>query len=578
MAIPREFIQELVNRTDIVKIVDERVPLKKVGINFMARCPFHEEKTPSFSVSPIKQTYHCFGCQNKGNVIDFLIHYERLTFVEAIESLAHNLGLNIPRENKHSTNLSIRQDIPDYPVMLQVARYYQQALKKSPQAITYLKQRGLSGEITRHFGIGYAPAAWDNLMQVLPKHRNILLNNGLLITKHQRDYDRFRDRIMFPIRDQRGNVIAFGGRVLDPSQTPKYLNSPETALFQKSKALYGLYEILQQKKKLSRIVIVEGYLDVVSLAQHQIDYCVATLGTATNKQHLQLLFRYVDNLIFCFDGDEAGQAAAWRALTMSLPLLNDGRQIHFALLPPGEDPDSLVRRLGKEGFLEYLEQAQPLIDWLFRKNVEKYPIANMEGKAQLTHAILPLINQIPTGSYRYLTLERLSQLVRIPVDQLQALISTSETPSTPQVNFKQPKRLSTLSLVIMLLLQHPELIHTLENITSWQSLTLPGGDILAEMLNLIQAQPRMTTALILENWRNSKHFPWLQQLANYPHSVPLAGLAAEFHEGLQQLIRQDREHLIQTLLQRRANLSPSEREQLQTLIKLNKITFASKTS
>ena len=350
--IPQQFIEELLGRADIVELIDKRVPLKKQGREFAACCPFHNEKSPSFFVSPVKQFYHCFGCGAHGTALSFLIEYEHMEFPEAVRELASLVGMEMPQLERGEDKTSVLA--PLYEVLDRAARYYREQLKRAPQAIDYLKNRGLTGEIAAEFGLGYVPAGWDNLLKVVGTDsgsQQALLGAGMLIEKEgeHRFHDRFRERVMFPIRDSRGRIIGFGGRILDKGE-PKYLNSPETALFHKGRELYGLYEARQALRDIPRLLVVEGYMDVVALAQYGLRYAVATLGTSTTEEHLKKLFRVAPEVVFCFDGDRAGRAAAWRALENALPEAQDGRQIRFLFLPDGEDPDTLVRKEGKDAF------------------------------------------------------------------------------------------------------------------------------------------------------------------------------------------------------------------------------------
>jgi DNA primase len=401
--IPQSFIDELLARIDIVEVIDTRVPLKKAGREYKACCPFHGEKTPSFTVSQVKQFYHCFGCGEHGTAITFLMDYEHMDFVEAIEDLAHRAGLEVPRETGgDSTHAPSTK--PHYALLERISSYYQEQLRSHPQAghaIEYLKQRGLTGEVAARFKIGFAPPGWENLANALNADsatQKLLLELGLTV---QRDdgkgaYDRFRDRVQFPIHDRRGRTIGFGGRVLDDS-TPKYMNSPESAVFHKGQELYGLYEARKTVRKLERILVVEGYMDVVALAQFDINYAAATLGTATTPEHLERLFRTVPEVVFCFDGDRAGREAAWRALENTLPVLTDGREARFLFLPEGEDPDSLVRKIGKDTFEQRIASATHLSDFFFERLSAQLDIDSIDGRARLVNLAKPLLARMPDG-------------------------------------------------------------------------------------------------------------------------------------------------------------------------------------
>ena len=423
--IAQAFIDQVLDRTDIVDVVDRRVKLKKAGKNYSACCPFHQEKTPSFSVNPEKQFYYCFGCGAGGNALGFVMDYERMEFREAIESLAHAAGIEMPPEEAESTTQTDNQK-PLYEAMEKATRLYQSMLRQHPtraRGVDYLKQRGVSGEIARDFRIGFAPEGWDNLMSTLDSADEIqhALTSGLLIENDSgRQYDRFRDRIIFPIVNQRGKVIGMGGRVLGDGK-PKYLNSPETPLFSKSHELYGLHHIRKFAKGLTRIVVVEGYMDVIALAQFGIHYSVATLGTSVGKPHLDLLFRRVDQVIFCFDGDEAGRKAAFRGMEAALPLMEDGRQVKFLFLPEGEDPDSVVRQKGPQHLEHLFDGAAPLETFLFDQMGAGIDLDTMEGKARLSKLAAPYINLIPDGVFKTLLFKALADRTNMDLDSLRRL-------------------------------------------------------------------------------------------------------------------------------------------------------------
>lgn len=432
--IPDSFLDELRERVDIVEIIDHRVKLKKSGKNYSACCPFHTEKTPSFTVSPGKQFFHCFGCGASGDALGFLIDYERLEFLEAVEQLAHIAGLEVPREERSaaaSKQDRIRKSI--YKLLARADTFYQEQLKQHPsqkQAVSYLKKRGLDGHIARDYGIGYAPPGWDNLLKELGQNaedQQTLIDGGMLVSKPEEKklYDRFRHRIMFPIRDSRGRVIGFGGRVLGDDK-PKYLNSPETPVFHKGRELYGLYEARKAYKELPRLLVVEGYMDVVSLAQYGIRYSVATLGTACGEDHLALAFRHVSQVVFCFDGDNAGRAAATRALESAIPVMTDGRTVKFLFLPDGEDPDTLVRQVGADKFSLLIDNAVPLEDYLFDAAAEGLNVRTMEGRAHLSKRAVPLLNKLPKGVFRELMFDSLAQRTGLQRATLEELVNTPE--------------------------------------------------------------------------------------------------------------------------------------------------------
>ncbi len=431
--LPQAFIDQVLDRTDIVDVVDRRVKLKKAGKNYSACCPFHQEKTPSFSVNPEKQFYYCFGCGAGGNALGFIMDYERMEFREAIESLAQAAGIDLPAEEVDNAP-QVDHQKPLYESMERATKLYESFLRKHKdrsRVVDYLKNRGLSGEIARDFRLGFAPEGWDNLMQTLADEASVghALTAGLLIENDKgRKYDRFRDRVIFPIVNQRGKVIAMGGRVLGDGK-PKYLNSPETPLFSKSHELYGLHQIRKFAKNLSRIVVVEGYMDVIALAQFGIHYAVATLGTSVGKPHLELLFRRVEQVVFCFDGDEAGRKAAFRGMEAALPMMEDGRQVKFLFLPEGEDPDSVVRSKGAQHLEHMFDTAAPLEQFLFEQMGAGIDLTTMDGKARLSKLVAPYINQIPDGVYKTLLFKSLAERTDMDVESLRRLREVQETPS-----------------------------------------------------------------------------------------------------------------------------------------------------
>ncbi len=439
--IPQHFIDDLLARVNIIDVLDGRVQkLKRTGKNYSGLCPFHKEKTPSFTANQEKQFYYCFGCGAGGNALGFLMEYDHLDFPQAVEELAKMTGMEVPREESQQNRQKQQQLKSLYDLLEKATQYYSQQLRSNPsrdQAVSYLKSRGLSGQAAKAFEIGFAPPGWDNLLTHIgddAEHRKQLEQAGLLIHNEERnsDYDRFRNRIMFPIRDQRGRVIAFGGRVLGDDK-PKYLNSPETATFHKSRELYGLYEARRHSNKLERLLIVEGYMDVVGLAQYGIHYAVATLGTATTAQHLERIFKMVPEVIFCFDGDQAGRTAAGRALSTTLPVIQDGQEARFLFLPEGEDPDSLVRKEGQEAFTKRLdEEALPLDDWFFKSQSEDIDLNSMSGRARFSSAALPAIQSMKNGILKQMMLDRVSELTGLSQDQLESVVNLHSATQTPE--------------------------------------------------------------------------------------------------------------------------------------------------
>ncbi|HGM5580052.1 TPA: DNA primase [Pseudomonas putida] len=438
--IPQSFIDDLLNRTDIVDVVSSRIQLKKTGKNHSACCPFHKEKTPSFTVSPDKQFYYCFGCGAGGNALGFIMDHDNLDFPQAVEELARAAGMEVPREEgRRGQKPRQPTDSPLYPLLEAAAEFYRQALRNHPTrkaAVEYLKGRGLSGEIARDFGLGFAPPGWDNLFKHLGAdtlQQKVMIDAGLLIENAEtgKRYDRFRDRVMFPIRDSRGRVIAFGGRVLGDDK-PKYLNSPETPVFHKGQELYGLFEARKHNRNLDEIIVVEGYMDVIALAQQGLRNAVATLGTATSEEHLKRLFRVVPHVLFCFDGDQAGRKAAWRALEATLANLQDGRRARFLFLPEGEDPDTLVRAEGTDAFQARIHQhAQPLADYFFEQLSSEADPRSLEGKAHMATLAAPLIEKIPGANLRQLMRNRLKEITGLDVQQMEQLAQKTPAPSVP---------------------------------------------------------------------------------------------------------------------------------------------------
>ncbi len=572
--IPRSFIDDLLARLDIVDIIDARVKLKKKGKNYGACCPFHNEKTPSFSVSQEKQFYHCFGCGVHGNAIDFMMEYERLEFVEAIEELASFVGLEVPREQRSSGHFSSAPKANSeekrtlYDLMGSIAQFYRNQLKVpgNRHAIEYLKDRGLSGEIVQKFGIGYIADEWDLVRKNFGQQQEsqeMLLTGGMLIENDKGNrYDRFRGRIMFPIRDRRGRVIGFGGRVTDDG-TPKYLNSPETPIFHKGKELYGLYDVMQAYREPPQILVVEGYMDVVALAQYGVDYSVASLGTSTTGDHLQLLFRQTNTVVCCYDGDRAGREAAWRALENALSYLKSGNILKFLFLPDGEDPDSYIRTHGKAAFEQLVQDAEPLSKYLFTNLLSQVDVGNNEGKAALEALALPLINKVPDTSLQAQLLKILGQ--KTGIYKKPSLPESDKHRSQPHKELKR----TPMREVIALLIQNPSYAEMVPDISSVQSLPIPGLSLLIEVLENCQAYPNITTGQLLEHWRGNKNETLLSRLASW--EIPLVEDNQEelFLDSLDKILAQCIEKQIENLQakERSVGLSAEERRELQDLMK-----------
>ena len=577
--IPQSFIDDLIARADIVEVINARVPLKKKGREYTACCPFHNEKTPSFTVSETKQFYHCFGCGAHGTAIGFLMEYEHLDFVDAIETLAAEYHVEVPREDAPAGTSQARDDKqPLFDVLEQASHLYQQQLRNSERAIEYLKQRGLSGEIARRYKLGYAPDGWNFLLDNMGSNASNIKHlkaAGMLVEKSpSKRYDRFRDRIMFPILDRRGHTIAFGGRIIDDGE-PKYLNSPETPIFHKGYELYGFYEARQTLRNLQRIVVVEGYMDVVALAQNGIEYAVASLGTATTKDQIQKLFRSVHQLIFCYDGDQAGQKAAWRALENTLPILRDGLEARFLFLPDGEDPDSMVRKEGKDAFETRLENATPLSEFLFDKLLKEIDTSSMDGKARLAKTARPLLSTIPESVFRDLMYKRLSELVGISDEKLQGERVTAEAekvskqPATRSRGNRDIKQNATRD-AIALLLQHPELAGETNLPDYFASASIQGFSLLHALYQTARDNPTISSSALLERWRDKKDFEILQKLIqrNVYGTDEKAGQLAVFNDAIQRLtmkLNDERFEILEAKL-KQGGLSDAELEEYKSLL------------
>lgn len=576
--IPQHFIDDLIARADIVEVLGSRLQLKKAGREFKACCPFHDEKTPSFTVSPAKGFYHCFGCGAHGTALGFLMEHDHLSFPDAVESLAHMMGMTVPREDNQRP---ARRYDELFELMQEVERYFEAELKKHPPAIDYLKTRGIDGATAKRFAIGYAPAGWSHLLDrfgTSPEAIDRLLAVGLIIRKDNGShYDRFRDRIMFPIRDSRGRAIGFGGRVLGDDE-PKYLNSPETVLFHKGRELYGLYEARQALRNIVRLVVVEGYMDVVGLARHGIDFAAATLGTATTEDHLNRLFRLCDELLFCFDGDRAGRDAAWRALEVVLPQVRDGRQIRFVFLPEGQDPDSFIRVRGIEAFEKALGQGMALSDFLVEELARQVDLASVDGRARLAELARPLLARVPQGVYRVLLMERLAGAVGLPAAKLEALLrgskdararprdreSTGRQRTTTRHSGDRP---SVVRRAITLVLHYPDAARRLD-VDCLAGVSRPGTELLRALIETVQSEPNMTMAGLLERWRNDGEGRHLGKLAAVELPPPEEfDPAAELSHCLHQLARAGARDRVRFLVEKQmlGSLTDDERGELRRL-------------
>ncbi len=570
--IPRVFINDLLARTDIVDLIDARVKLKKQGKNYHACCPFHNEKTPSFTVSGEKQFYYCFGCGAKGNAIDFLMNHDRLDFVESVEELATQHGLEVPYEAGNGPSPMERHQRQSlYQLLEGLDGFYQQSLR-NPQATSaqnYLATRGLSQQVIDHFAIGYAPAGWDNVLKRFGQQkedRESLMEAGMLVSNDSgRTYDRFRDRVMFPIRDKRGRVIGFGGRVLG-NDTPKYLNSPETPIFHKGRQLYGLYEAQKNHPQPARLLVVEGYMDVVALAQFGIDYAVASLGTSTTAEHIQLLFRSTDTVICCYDGDRAGREAAWRALETALPYMNDGRQLRFMFLPDGEDPDTLVRKEGKEAFEARMEQALPLSTFLFDSLMPQVDLSTRDGKTKLATLALPLISQIPGETLRIYMRQNLGNKLGILDDnQLDKLMpKQAESGTAPTA---PPLKRTTMRVLIALLVQNPQFAAIVPTLGGLEQSKMAGLPLFVELVSRCTENPGLTTGQLLELYRGTEFSQPLETLATWNHMIVDEEAEAVFQDSLASLYDSALEQRLEALIarDRTEGLSAAERREFWAL-------------
>ena len=634
--IPQSFIDDLLNRTDIVDVVSSRVQMKKAGKNYTACCPFHKEKTPSFSVSPDKQFYYCFGCGAGGNALGFIMDHDNLDFPQAVEELAKAAGMEIPREESGRPHKPRQPtDSPLYPLLTAAADFYRQALKSHPArkaAVDYLKGRGLTGEIARDFGLGFAPPGWDNLYKHLSSdtlQQKAMIDAGLLVENAEtgKRYDRFRDRVMFPIRDSRGRIIAFGGRVLGDDK-PKYLNSPETPVFHKGQELYGLFEARKFNRSLDEIIVVEGYMDVIALAQQGLRNAVATLGTATSEEHMKRLFRVVPSVLFCFDGDQAGRNAAWRALEATLPCLQDGRRARFLFLPEGEDPDTLVRSEGTDAFKARINQhAQPLADYFFQQLTEEADPRSLEGKAHMATLAAPLIDKVPGANLRTLMRQRLSEITGLTSETVSQL--AQKAPPPPQTaydpgidydampdysDFQQPDAYvpqqewtpkkpgaggkkwenkpwdkkgkrggereqawipvgvepPTLT-ALRTLLHHPQLAKKVEDAGHFAAEDQTNNQLLIALVEAVQKNPKLSSIQLLSRWHGTEQGRLLQRLLEKEWLIDADNLEQQFFDTITSLSARQRERNLEQLLRkaRQGELSSEEKQQLLDLLGRN---------
>ena len=585
--IPQHFIDELVARTDIIEVIGNRVQLKRAGREYKACCPFHDEKTPSFTVSPDKQFYHCFGCGSHGTALGFVMEFDHLGFVEAVEELAARAGLEVPREGGDAAAPRPNEDL--YVALERAALFFRQSLTGEPRAREYLAGRGLTGDSLTRFGIGYAPSRWDSLLErygTNQEERQTLLRAGLVIERTDGQaghYDRFRDRVMFPIRDVRGRTIGFGGRILDKGE-PKYLNSPETELFHKGRELYGLYEARQATRSLARLLVVEGYMDVVRLHQAGITCAVATLGTATTPEHLQRIFRLVGEVVFCFDGDRAGRAAAWRALENAVSEVKQGRQLRFLFLPDGHDPDTLVGEEGAEAFETRICGAVPLADYLISELASRCDVASVDGRARLVELARPLILRIPSDVYRELLTAQLASVVGMPAARLTELLGAAAATDAaapdrsrrvptrrPPANASLAGRGNLVRQAVSLLVHHPSAAAAPADLEALSAVDRPGVPLLLELLTQLREDPAPSTAVLLERWRERPEHVSLARLAATECLVlDPAAAAAELGSAIARLVAEETPgRRLDELLARARDmaLSDPEKQELQELLR-----------
>jgi len=558
--IPRQFIDDLINKADIVPIIEARVPLKRRGKEYVACCPFHTENTPSFSVSPAKQFYHCFGCGAHGTVIDFMMQFERLEFPDAVESLAAELSMAVPREESESVN---RKPTP-YEVLHTAARFYRQCLRDNPRAIEYLKSRGISGRTAAAFGIGYAPAGWHTLRKLAGAGERELIDAGLVIRRDDgQTYDRFRDRIMFPIRDRRGRVIAFGGRILDQGE-PKYLNSPESTAFDKGSTLYGLYDVLQADPRPSSLLLVEGYMDVVALAQHGVGNAVAALGTATTQAHLVQALRIAPEIVFCYDGDDAGREAAWRAAGSLMSVFRDGLEARFLILPQGEDPDSIIRMEGAEAFRQRIETAPPLSTFLFDRLSQEIGGDSVSDRARLAERATPMLRRLPNGVFKRLMYEQLSHRVGITI-----------TPDRPaplrrKEGFVAGKGIApALRKALRLLVRNPSIARELPDLGELETLELDGMRLFLKVVEFAKVNPHSSGISLIERFRDSQNYQHLLDFVKWQApSDPAFDADAELRDTVEHLRQRRREIRASELIReaKQRTLSDAEKRELSELV------------
>jgi DNA primase len=584
--IPEHFIDELLARVDIVDVVQQRVPLKRAGREWTACCPFHDERTPSFYVSPAKQFYHCFGCGVHGSAVRFLMEYEHLEFPDAVEELAQSVGLTVPHEGGPARPREDHTDL--YALLDAAAAFYQRALPENAAAKAYCRKRGLDATVIDRFRIGWAPGGWDAVKRALGTSEprvKMLEQAGMLATGDKgKQYDRFRERLMFPIMDRRGRVIGFGGRIISSSARParedqepgipaatshrgdgpKYLNSPETPLFHKGRELFALWQVRQANTKLERLIVVEGYMDVVSLHQAGVTQAVATLGTATTNEHAELLFRAAPDVFFCFDGDRAGRSAAWRALESVLPRMRDGRQAFFLFLPEGEDPDTLVRKEGQGGFEARLKNATPLSEYFYAYLSHDVNVATLDGRARLAEHAKPLLAKLPDGAFRDLMFAELEKRTGVRGESAHATSAVRRSTPSPG---NAPRRTLVRSAIAMLLAE-PALAQEVTLPYAFATLDKPGIPLLTELLDFLQERPGINTALLLEHFAARDESMALQKLALTEFPGEPEALRAEFTDAIRKLAEQTTQQRLDGLIRKQSEggLDDADKNELRALL------------
>jgi DNA primase len=565
--IPQPFIDELIARADIVDVIGSRITLKKAGREYKGLCPFHDEKTPSFTVSPAKGFYHCFGCGAHGTAISFLMSRDNLAFPEAVGALAEMLSMEVPAGvDDHGSS----GDAELYDVLREACQIYRRALREHPVAVDYLKSRGIEGATAARFGIGYAPNRWDTILEALgssPERIGRLLRAGLVIDgEGGKRYDRFRDRIMFPIRDHRGRVVGFGGRLLAPGE-PKYLNSPETPVFHKGRALYGLFEARQRPGRPAEIIVVEGYMDVASLAQRGIEPVVATLGTATTDEHVRRLTRLADRVVFCFDGDRAGRAAAWRALEAALPYAGGKVELDFLLLPEGEDPDSLVRHRGPESFQSLLRDSTPLSEFFCEQLAGQVDLGTMDGRSRLASLARPSLSRLAPGVHRELLVARLADMIGVPATRFEELLAPATRERRGASRRAERQRPNLIRHALGVVMSYPAVAARIEVPDGLASVAQPGAELLARLLEVARQDPQITTAGLLERFREDPEGRYLGKLAQVATFEDDGVAARVLADNLSRILENHRRERLAALLARRGELSPPERAELDALSK-----------